>query len=80
MTQDEALENIRELGRQFVDSMFVVLGKEVVGDSDLMNGLVAYEMLGLKGEWPDMDESVDIIMRIIYKELIKKIEGERNGL
>ncbi len=63
----EAIQNIRQLGDQFAMSMMDVTGKPTNVDSRLMNGLAAYEILNLKGEFDYIDESVDIVMRIIYK-------------
>lgn len=74
MTNNQAIANIRELGEIFVASLFSITGKDPKDDSPLMNGLVAYEMLGLKGEFPHIDESVDIVMRIIYKGVIESME------
>ena len=76
ITQGEAIENVRELGSVFVDALFQRVGKRPKTDSQLMNGLVAYEVLNLKGEWDYIDESVDIVMRIIYKKAIEDIEKD----
>ena len=75
MTNEDALENVRELGRDFVDSIKSVTGKDINNESDLSNGLVAYQYLDLKGKWKIVDESVDIVLRIMYKEFIKKHGG-----
>jgi hypothetical protein len=75
MTNQEALDNVRELGRVFATSIKHITGKEVDVRSDLSNGLVAYQMLDLKGKWDYIDKSVDKVMRIMYKEFIKKHEG-----
>jgi hypothetical protein len=42
-----------------------------------MNGLAAYEVLKLKGEFDWVDESVDIVLRIVYnlaKEQLEKVK------
>ena len=75
MTNYEAIENLRHLGRLFAEGVFTVTGKEVDTESPLMNGLVAYEVLKLKGTFPYIDESVDIVVRIMYEDFIKKYEG-----
>lgn len=71
MTYIEAIEMLRELGHTFVVTLVErfpdKVNADVENDSDLMNGLAAYEMLNLKGLSKDLDESVDIVMRIIYK-------------
>lgn len=41
--------------------------------SDLMNGLAAYYMLDLKGEFDDLDDSVDAVVRIVYEEVRRKL-------
>jgi hypothetical protein len=70
MTNEEAFENIRELGRVFVASMLLVTGKSVGDNSDLMNGIAGYQILKIKGEVEPLDKSFDIVMRIAY-ELLK---------
>jgi chemotaxis regulatin CheY-phosphate phosphatase CheZ len=72
MTNQEAIDNLRELGRIFADSIKSVTGKEVNTESDLSNGLVAYEYLDLKGKWDYIDKSVDKVLRIMYKEFIER--------
>lgn len=41
-----------------------------------MNGLVAYEYLKLKGEREDLDEAVDIVVRIVYETVVQQIESD----
>jgi hypothetical protein len=72
MTTNEAIENLRQLGVLFANGIKEITGKEVDTASPLSNGLVAYDMLNLKGMWPYIDESVDIVLRIMYAEFIKK--------
>ena len=76
MTTLTAFENVRELGRVFVQALFAVEVKPKV-TSELMNGLVAYEQLGLKGQWDYMDESVDIVMNAVYEEAISRVENDK---
>ena len=76
MTNQEAIENLRQLGVLFAEGIKTTTGKEVNEKSTLSNGLVAYEMLNLKGMWPYIDESVDIVLRIMYQEFIKKYEAK----
>ena len=75
MKVSEAVANLRHLGLLFAEGVKQVTGTDVKEDSQLMNGLVAYEMLKLKGQWPYIDESVDIVVRIMYEDFIKKYEG-----
>lgn len=72
MTNNEAIENLRQLGMLFANGIKEITGKEVDTASPLSNGLVAYDMLNLKGMWPYIDESVDIVLRIMYQDFIKK--------
>lgn len=74
-----ALENVREIGRVFVQALFAVEVKPKA-TSELMNGLVAYEQLGLKGQWDYMDESVDIVMNAVFEEALKMVEKGTYGL
>ena len=75
MTNNEAIENLRNLGRLFAEAVKAQTDIEVKEDSPLVNGLVAYEMLKLKGKWEYIDESVDIVVRIMYEDFIEKYEG-----
>lgn len=72
-TELEATQNIRELGKCFREALSNVTGDDVSDKSDLCNGLAAYEMLSLKGQWDYIDESVDIILRIVYELVMKKL-------
>lgn len=67
MNTETALNTVRELGHIFAVSLAEKTGKSST-DNDLMNGLAAYEILGLKGEFEDLDKSVDIIIRIVYEQ------------
>ena len=75
MTQEQALEMLRELGNIYAVAL-AEKGHNVDDKSDLMNGLAAYYMLDLKGEFDELDESVDVITRIIYEEVVSKLEKE----
>ncbi len=77
MTNDEAIKNVREMGHIFAVSLTTITGKSIDDKSDLMNGLAAYEVLKLKGEFDWVDESVDIVLRIVYnlaKEQLEKVK------
>lgn len=76
MNNAEAIELVRELGRIFVVALEEKAGKKPKSDSDLMNGLVAYDQLKLKGEREDLDEAVDKVMRIIYETVVEQIEQD----
>ena len=75
MTQEQALEMLRELGNIYAVAL-AERGYNVDDKSDLMNGLAAYFMLDLKGEFDELDESVDVITRIVYEEVVSKLEKE----
>ena len=70
LTTQEAFDNIRQLGREFLVALIKVTGKGVENNNDLINGIAAYQILKIKGEWQHMDESFDIVMRIAY-ELVR---------
>jgi hypothetical protein len=75
MTLDQATEMLRELGNIYAIAL-AEKGHNVDDKSDLMNGLAAYYMLDLKGEFDELDESVDVITRIVYEEVVSKLEKE----
>lgn len=76
MTNEEAIELIRNLGDIFVTVIQDQTGKKPKSTSPLMNGLVAYEYLKLKGEREDLDEAVDIVVRIVYETVVQQIEAD----
>ena len=76
MTNAEAIELIRNLGNIFVTVVQEQSGKKPKSTSPLMNGLVAYEYLKLKGEREDLDEAVDIVVRIVYETVVEQIEAD----
>ena len=75
MTLDQATDLLRELGNIYAVAL-AEKGHNVDDKSDLMNGLAAYYMLDLKGEFDELDESVDVITRIVYEEVVSKLEKE----
>ena len=76
MTNAEAIELIRNLGNIFVTVVQEQSGKKPKSTSPLMNGLVAYEYLNLKGEREDLDEAIDIVVRIVYETVVEQIEAD----
>lgn len=76
MTNSEAIELIRNLGDIFVTVIQDQTGKKPKSTSPLMNGLVAYEYLKLKGEREDLDEAVDKVVRIVYETVVEQIEQD----
>lgn len=75
LSNKQAIENVRELGRVFVQALFAI-EKTPKDTSELMNGLVAYSQLNLKGQWDYIDESVDIVMKMIYENALEQIEQD----
>ena len=76
MTNAEAIELIRNLGDIFVVAIQDQTGKKPKSTSPLMNGLVAYEYLKLKGEREDLDKAIDIVVRIVYETVVEQIEAD----
>lgn len=76
MTNAEAIELVRNLGDIFVVALQDQTGKKPKSTSPLMNGLVAYEYLKLKGEREDLDEAIDIVVRIVYETVVAQIEAD----
>jgi len=72
MTLDQATDLLRELGNIYAVAL-AEKGHNVDDKSDLMNGLAAYYMLDLAGEFEELDESVDAVVRIIYEEVRRKL-------
>lgn len=76
MTNSEAIKLVRELGHIFAVALAEKAGKKPKSTSDLMNGLVAYDQLTLKGEFEELDEAVDKVMQIIYETVVEQIEQD----
>ena len=76
MTNAEAIELIRNLGYIFALAIKDQTGKKPKSKSPLMNGIVAYEYLKLKGEREDLDEAIDIVVRIVYETVVEQIEAD----
>jgi hypothetical protein len=76
MDDMKAIENLRYLGHNFNVLLTEVTGLSTPDDtSDLMDGLVAYHELDLKGKFDWLDESVDRVMRIVYTIVKEKLKG-----
>ena len=74
MTNDQ-LQMLKELGNIYAVAL-AEKGHNIDDKSDFMNGLAAYYMLDLKGEFDELDEGVDVITRIIYEEVVSKLGKE----
>lgn len=66
------IELVRELGHVF-STILAERGHNIDNNSPLMNGLVAYQMLSLKGENEDLDKAVDSVLKDVYESVIKQI-------
>lgn len=71
MTNDQ-IQMLRELGNIYAVAL-AEKGHNIDDKSDLMNGLAAYYMLDLKGEFEELDESVDAVVRIVYEGVRRKL-------
>ena len=72
MTHKEAITLLRELGNIYAVAL-AEKGHNIDDKSDLMNGLAAYYMLDLQGEFDYLDEGVDKIVRVIYEEVRQRL-------
>lgn len=73
MTNAQAQNILEELGHIYAVAL-AEKGHNIDDKSPLMNGLAAYYMLDLKGEFNYLDESVDKIMRIVYEGVREKLK------
>lgn len=71
MTNDQ-IQILKELGNIYAVAL-AEKGHNIDDKSDLMNGLAAYYMLDLKGEFEELDESVDAVVRIVYEGVRRKL-------
>lgn len=61
MNMERASENLRVLGDNFALCL-AELGRNLDVTTPVMNGLLAYQVLGLKGAHPWLDASVELIL------------------
>jgi hypothetical protein len=76
MTNAQAQSILEELGHIYAVAL-AERGHNVDDKSLLMNGLAAYYMLNLKGEFKELDEAVDAICRIVYEGIILKLSKNK---
>jgi len=72
MNIERAKEMLADLGNVYVAAL-AERGYEVEEKAPVFNGLVAYYMLDMKGEFEELDEGVDEIVRIIYEEAVRQL-------
>ena len=79
MTLEQAIVEIRELGDFFAVAVMERAGKSIEDSSPLMNGLVAYYQLDLKGVSESCDKAVDIVMKVVYESAMEQINKMDKG-
>ena len=79
MTLEQAIAEIRELGDLFAVAVTERTGKSIDNSSPLMNGLVAYYQLDLKGVSENFDKAVDMVMKVVYESAVDKLESLSKG-
>ena len=62
MNKQRAYENVRILGHKFALAMDNI-GKGIEEKSALADGVAAYKILNLQGEFDWLDASIEIVMR-----------------
>ena len=72
MTHEQAAEIVKELGHIYAVAL-AEKGHNIDTFTPIFNGLAAYFMLKLEGEFDYLDEAVDLICRIVYQEAVKKV-------
>ena len=76
MTNAQAQSILEELGHIYAVAL-AERGHNVDDKSLLMNGLAAYYMLNLKGEFKELDEAVDAICQIVCEGIILKLSKNK---
>jgi hypothetical protein len=81
MTLEQAIVEIRELGDFFAVAVMERTGKSIDDSSPLMNGLVAYYQLDLKGVSESCDKAVDMVMKVVYESAMEQLSqmGEQKS-
>lgn len=72
MKIEAATEVLTELGHIYAVAL-AERGHNLDDKTPVMNGLAAYYMLDLKGEFTFLDDSVDKVIRIIYDEVVSRV-------
>ena len=72
MTEEKAITLLKELGNIYAVAL-AEKGHNIDDKSDLMNGLAAYYILDLAGEFEDLDEGVDKVVRIVHEEVRRRV-------
>ena len=78
MTLEQAITEVRELGDFFAVAVAERTGKSIDDSSPLMNGLVAYYQLDLKGVSDNIDKSVDMVMKVVYDSAMDELNKMEN--
>lgn len=72
MTNEQAANIVEELGHIYAVAL-AEKGHNIDTFTPVFNGLAAYFILKLEGEFDYLDEAVDVICRIVYQEAVKRV-------
>ena len=72
----QASEIVGELGHIYAVAL-AEKGHNIDTFTPVFNGLAAYFILKLQGEFDYLDEAVDVICRIVYEEIILKLSNDK---
>ena len=75
MNKQRAYENVRILGHNFALAMDNI-GKGIEDKAPLMDGLAAYKILNLQGEFDWLDASVEIVMRDVFEMVRERVAAD----
>ena len=75
MNKQRAYENVRTLGHNFALGLENV-GKGIEDKAPLMDGLAAYKILNLQGEFDWLDASVEIVMRDVFEMVRERVAAD----
>lgn len=73
MTNAQAAEIVKELGHIYAVAL-AEKGHNIDRFTPVFNGLAAYFILKLEGEFDYLDEAVDVICRIVYEEAMHNLK------
>ena len=72
MTPMQAQDIVVDLGDIYAVAL-AEKGHNIDTFTPVFNGLAAYFMLKLEGEFDYLDKAVDVICRIVYQEAVKRV-------
>lgn len=74
ISSDNAYAEIKEMGHIFAVALAEVGHK--TEESDLMNGLAAYTLLNLEGQWPRIDAAYKMVLRDITDVMFERARAQ----